>query len=177
MLTVYRRLYISALGVAKRKSYTVPSNGGPWHRNFENAKFSKMLTNLSRLVLQFDEFRSLARISMPCGGALSIHMTRRVVTPKSGAKHSLLMNIFGWPKAGSGGSAIRGWILDTFCNFWIMKSLPGETGRRLSFWIVSSFILVHQLSHLVHGSYCHRGLARIGRIAKCEISKKLWISI
>ena len=57
----YFFLKVSRLHVGNQQSYTLPSNDGPWLRNFENSKFSIILMNLSRLVLQIDEFRSLAR--------------------------------------------------------------------------------------------------------------------
>ena len=53
-------------------------------KKFENRKFHEILTLVMFETIIFDEFSSLARISLPCGAHVCYyHMTRRAVSCKS----------------------------------------------------------------------------------------------
>ena len=68
----FNSLDVWRLTVAKRTSYTLPSKGGAWHRNFENSIFSKILKLVQALGTNNHDFSSVARISLPRGATVHI---------------------------------------------------------------------------------------------------------
>lgn len=60
----------------------------------------------------------------------------------NGAKHSSVMKIFGWPKGGSGGSAMQMCFLDTFWQFWTIQCCSERSGFDSAVQFCSGFRLV-----------------------------------